>query len=393
MYVYLKVVMIDSSMAGASGDKILSALVGTGLDTEVLENAITKALLSANIEGFVKFEKSESCGMPGFRMRAELDNTPMSAQELSHNLDLAAEALKLSEWGRKIVKKALDLLLEAETKVHGSAHLHEVGEADTMVDIIGTVKAAELLGLQEAEFYSTPLELGCGSTESEHGTIPVPAPSTLKILESSGVPLLISGKVGELTTPTGAALVSALTDGKHASPGMVVGIDGIGLGTKEFSFPNITRIMIGDNDEGFDRILVIETNVDDVSGEILGWLIERLQGIVEDISILPMLTKKNRPGFTIRVVASKEQAKLAKEVLISETGTLGLKVFECQRQKVDRKISFKKVNIGGRSYNVRIKKSEQGKRSKVEFEDVKEIAKSEGASIREIMDEITRQVK
>lgn len=395
----LNVVIIDGSMAGVSGDKLLSAFVSAGIDPEIMQGELSRALVAAGISkgSFVKFEKTESRGINGLRMIAELDESPMGVKELAAAMDRAADSLMISDWGKGVASRALEEIARSEKEVHGSAHLHEIGEADTLVDIIGTVKAVELLGLGGTEFYTMPLAVGGGSIKSHHGILPVPAPATTKILIRAGIPILSSDKVGELTTPTGAALVAALTGGRYEPPPTVLGKEGIGIGTHEFAFPNIARVLVGSREgEGGDHlehIRIIETNVDDVSGEILGWLQERLQGHAEDISIFPMVTKKNRPGFCIRVVVMPEQLDETREILVGETGTLGVKIFECQRYRVPRTEKTVELTVGKGSHVVRIKSSATGKRIKPEFEDLKRIARKEGMPLREVAETVIAQIR
>jgi hypothetical protein len=397
----LNLAIIDGSMAGVSGDKLLSAFVNAGIDPEIMQAELSKVLVAAGIPeaGFVKFEGAESRGINGLRLITKLDESTMGVEELTAALDRAAEALRISDWGRGIIRKAMEELVRGEKEVHGSAHLHEIGEADTLVDLVGTVRAVELLGLGGASFYTTPLAVGCGSIKSHHGLLPVPAPATTKILMRGGVPIHSTDKVGELTTPTGAALVAALTCGRHEPPPAVMSKEGIGIGTYEFAFPNITRVLAGTRveervtEEPMEQIRIIETNVDDVSGEILGWLQERLQGYAEDIAIFPMVTKKSRPGFCIRVVVMPDFLDEVRDILVRETGTLGVKIFECQRYRVPRTERTLDFIVGKGTHAVRIKSSEDGKRIKPEFEDLKHIAKEEAMPLREVAETVMDQIR
>jgi uncharacterized protein (TIGR00299 family) protein len=391
----LKVVLIDGSMAGVSGDKILSAFVGAGADARKIEGDISKALRSIGIKvGGVKFQEAESCGIQGTRMITELSTATMGTEELVKDFEVAGRTLGLGAWGREVAKKALEELIGVEVEIHGSTHLHELGEADTIVDLIGTVKAAELMGLEGAGFYTTPIAVGCGSVVSRHGTLPVPAPATLKILQRHGIAITATNQLGELTTPTGATLVAALTEGKQDAPPFMVEREGTGIGSMVLKVPNITRVLLGDTQHAYERVKVLETNLDDVSGEVLGWFIERLQGSVEDVAVFPMTTKKNRPGFSVRVVVKPEGVEEAIKVMSKETGTLGVKIFDCQRYKEKREITSEKVRIRGRCYPVRIKWSgEGGKRMKLEYEDLRAIALSEEMSLKDISEEVMLQVR
>ncbi|MEM2001324.1 MAG: nickel pincer cofactor biosynthesis protein LarC, partial [Candidatus Methanomethylicaceae archaeon] len=295
--------------------------------------------------------------------------------------------------GINVATRAAELILEAEKEVHGEGTLHELGEIDTIVDIVGTIKAFEELRLEDAEFFTTPLRVGTGYIKSGHGILPIPSPATLCIARKGGLSISISPENYEYTTPTGAALLAALTCGKVAPPAFRVKRIGLGIGSLKLNVPNITRIIIGESNGLIERVCVVETNVDDVSGEILGWLFDRLKGVAEDISFMPIFMKKSRPGFTIRVVVRPELKDEAVKVLMEETGTLGVKVFECERVKAEKEFSEETVRIGSTEYKVRVKKSRAPWRLKPEFDDLKEIAISEGKTLREVMEEVIRQVK
>jgi uncharacterized protein (DUF111 family) len=151
---------------------------------------------------------------------------------------------------------------------------------------------------------------------------------------------------------------------------------------------------LGDIQYGYERVKVLETNLDDVSGEVLGWFIERLQGSVEDITVFPMTTKKNRPGFSVRVVVKPEGVEEAIKAMVRETGTLGVKIFDCQRYREKREMTSENVRIRERYYPVRIKMSGEGrKRIKPEYEDLKAIALSEEMSLKDVGDEVILQVR
>ncbi len=284
--------------------------------------------------------------------------------------------------------------MEAEREVHGGDKLHELGEMDTVVDIVGTLKVLEGLGLEDAEFFTTPLRVGTGYIKGGHGILPIPAPATLQIVRRAGMPILLSSENYEYTTPTGAALLAALTYGKTTRPPAfrVRGV-GVGIGTLKLDVPNITRIIIGESGGFSDKVCVLESNLDDVGGEILGWLSERLKGVAEDVSFIPIFMKKSRPGFTVRVVVRPEMKDKAVEVIMKETGTLGVKVLECERVKADREFAEETVKIGNSEYKIRVKRSRTASRVKPEFDDLKRIAVNEGRPLREVMEEVIRQVR
>jgi uncharacterized protein (TIGR00299 family) protein len=383
---YLKIVLIDPSQSGASGDKILSAFADLVPDPGELGEAVSEALgATGAFSGRVRFVEGDSHGIAGLRLKTELGSGTLDAQGMRDALEKGSEAIGLAEWGRKRVREALDLLISAEEEAHGQAHLHEVGEADTIVDILGTMKAVQTLGLDGAGFYTTPVAVGSGSVESMHGTLPVPAPATLLILSKSRLPITGTWLSGEMTTPTGAAILAALTRGRSEPPPMKAAEVGVGIGGRETGAPNITRVLISGG-ASWERIKVLETNVDDVDGEIVGWLIESLQGKVEDVTVLPMVTKKNRPGFVVRAVVREDQLETAADMIMKETGTLGVKVIDCHRIRAEWRMVTKTVLIGRKAHEIRFKVSDRNSRAKPEYEDMKRIASAEGLSLREVLE-------
>jgi uncharacterized protein (TIGR00299 family) protein len=390
---YLKIVLIDSSLAGASGDKILSALADLVSDAEELGETISEALGATGVfRGRVRFEEEDSHGITGLRLVADLGKAILDAEGIKGALAAASKAAGLGEWGRLRGEECLQLLLSSEEEIHGTPHLHEVGEADTLVDIVGTMKAIQMLGMEGSDFYTTPLAVGSGSVESMHGMLPVPAPATLSILSKSHLPMTGTSLVGELTTPTGAALIAALTRGRSEPPVVKALKVGVGIGERELGMPNITRVIVSGGGRR-ESIKILETNVDDVGGEAVGWLIESLQGKIEDVAVLPMVTKKNRPGFVIRAVVREDQLAETIEVLMKETGTFGVKVIDCQRVKAEWRTVIKAVHIGRKSHDVRFKVSSENSRMKPEYEDLKRIATEEGLSLREVMEAALAQAR
>ncbi|MCX8182121.1 MAG: nickel pincer cofactor biosynthesis protein LarC [Candidatus Methanomethyliaceae archaeon] len=382
--------IIDCATAGVSGDKILAAAVHAGgRDLRIKMEGAIKSIIG---DGVFSFEEAEANGLRGLRAVHDIHGRKYNG-DLVEAVKLASLKVGLSVWGLDIATKAAELIIEAEREVHGGSALHELGEIDTIVDIVGTIKALEELRLEGAEFFTTPLRGGVGHIRSGHGILPIPAPATLHIIQRGGMPILLSPENYEYTTPTGAAIVAALTFGKVAPPAFRVNRIGLGVGTLKLNVPNITRIIIGEGDGLLEKVWVVETNVDDVSGEILGWLWDRLKGVAEDVSFVPIFMKKSRPGFTVRVAARPELKDEVVKVVMEETGTLGVKVFECERVKASREIFEETVKIDGTEYKVRVKRSKTPSRLKPEFDDLKKIALSEGRSLREVMEEVIRQVE
>jgi uncharacterized protein (TIGR00299 family) protein len=242
------------------------------------------------------------------------------------------------------VKKKSMAIFESLARVEGhihnlppdQVHFHEVGAVDSIIDIVGAVYALEILGIER--LVVSPLPLGSGFVKTAHGRIPVPAPATLALLK--GVPVLNSGVQQEMVTPTGAALATGLAASFGPMPPMVVQNVGYGVGSRELrDRPNLLRIIIGHEEHGkqTDTVVVLETNLDDMRPEGLGYLMERLfRAGALDVVFLPVQMKKNRPGVQVQVIGSPEQKDRLMEIMVQETTTLGIRFRYSQRMVLER---------------------------------------------------------
>ncbi|MBC7120373.1 MAG: nickel pincer cofactor biosynthesis protein LarC [Candidatus Methanosuratus sp.] len=401
----MNIVLIDTSLAGASGDKMVSAFAsasGKSEDLKVSINSALKAIGRPDVE--ISFEHATSGEIGGLQLKVrdaegakdEGGIEARTAEDSLKTLGAAAESIGLRPAGKAMARRTMDLLIEAERAVHGTDVLHELGSIDTIIDIIGTFKAIELLGVGDCVFYTTPVAVGCGAATSSHGTFPVPAPATLSIIRRAGLPVTRTDVPHELTTPTGAALLATLTCGRTDTPPFRLsrGTVGNGIGRRELGFPNITRVITGEAILGTadEEIFIVETNVDDVDGEGLGWLFERLNGVAEDVCVVPMLTKKNRPGHIVMAVATSASVGRVIDAILDETGTLGVKVSTCRRLKVNRDERAVEVKISGKSYSVGVKTNLRTGCYKPSYEDCRRIALEEGIPLKRVVDLVRRQL-
>ena len=309
-----------------------------------------------------------------------------------------AEKLGLSEKAKQFASNVIHTLVDAESKLHGhhlaDAHLHEVGLVDTAAEIIGSAVAMDELGFFNAKIVATPVSVGGGLFQFSHGTVSSPSPAALAIFQSKNFPIKGGPVESELATPTGASLIVNLT--REVScfyPEMAPIKVGYGAGGKDFvEIPNVLRIVVGKPLEGClgkDQIAVLETNVDDVSGEIVGHAVDRLlaEG-AKDVTIIPMFTKKNRPGQIIKVIADQEASQRLSRLLIEETGTLGVRVYVCERHIMNRESCVVELVLGGITEHVKVKvaKDANGKviRVKPEYDDLKRLAEKTGRPLREL---------
>ncbi|MEM2123685.1 MAG: nickel pincer cofactor biosynthesis protein LarC, partial [Candidatus Bathyarchaeia archaeon] len=310
------------------------------------------------------------------------------------------ESLKLSAGAKRFASDSIKTLVSAEARVHGvdvdEVHLHESGSIDTPAEIVGAAAALEDLDLFNVKVYSTPVAVGGGLLNFSHGIVSSPAPATMEILCSKGFPLIGGPVESELATPTGVSiLVNLVQEVSRFHPLMKPTAIGYGAGERDFmEMPNILRITLGDFlDHQFlrDEISVLETNLDDVTGEILGHTVDRLlQEGARDVCIIPMFTKKNRPGQILKVIVDQVDAERLSQVLMEETGTLGIRVHPCRRYILSRESLTVEVQVDGVKEFVKIKVAKDGEggimRIKPEYDDVERIARKTGRPLREIME-------
>ena len=276
-------------------------------------------------------------------------------------------------------------LAGAEAGVHGGAgaHLHEAAGADTIIDVIGCAVALDELGAFEDRIECMPLAMGGGTVEFSHGTSPCPAYAVLEILKGTGIQCCGTGAGAELTTPTGAALVAGLVESTaQFYPPMTVGSVGYGGGARDFEgFANVLRVVRGESGWGADSVTVLETSVDDATGEQIGAMIEGLQNVALDVSVVPAVSKKNRPSHSISVVCRHSEATRAAEIVSGYAGTLGIRVRRSGRMVAPRSEGSARVRVKGVEFDVRFKTGPGG--AKPEFEDVRRVAEATGAGLRE----------
>jgi len=396
------VTVIDCQVAGISGDMFLGALLDLEANVDKVVNAIE------SIQDFIKCKNLEvnvrNVTRKGFRAKkvdVKAEKMPeMKGIELIATIKECVENLKLTDEARRFALDVINTLLSSEAKLHGKnisdAHLHEVGQIDTPAEIIGSAVALEDLGIFNSKVYSTPLAVGGGLFKFSHGTVSSPAPATLEILRSKNFPLIGGPVESELATPTGASILVNLVDEATPFYPAVKPIKvGYGAGTKDFrEIPNVLRIVLGKSlvhDLFRDEIVILETNLDDVTGEIVGQVMDKLLlGGARDVSIIPIFTKKNRPGQILKVITDKENVEHLSRLLIEETGSLGVRMYRCERRILARETIPIEIRIDGQMERVRVKASKDRKgkiiQIKPEYDDVKKIADRTSKPLREIID-------
>jgi uncharacterized protein (TIGR00299 family) protein len=398
-----KILVIDCQVAGVSGDMILGALIDLGANIDKITSAIKSMEKPEYGYKNVKIEVNQV--MRGEFKATKIDVTSEAASkrhgnELIEIVEKTADKLELSGKAKLFASNAIRTLVDTEADLHKAAfsnvHVHEVALVDTTAEIVGSAVALDDLGLFDSKIYSTPVSVGGGLFKFSHGIVSSPAPATLAIFTSKHFPIQGGPVETELATPTGAAiLVNLVNEVNRFYPPIVPLKVGYGAGNREFKeMPGVLRMTIGKplgNDFLKDEIAVLETNLDDVTGEIIGYTFDRLlQEGAKDVSVIPMFTKKNRPGQILRVITDRNDADHLSRVLIEETGTLGVRVNFCERHIIGREIFQVDILVGDVKdfVNVKVAKNSRGEiiRIKPEFEDVKRIADKTKKPLREVMD-------
>ncbi|MEA5074860.1 MAG: nickel pincer cofactor biosynthesis protein LarC [Coriobacteriia bacterium] len=335
---------------GISGDKFLGALIDAGFDLDVLREALAAMGLEAIS---VEAPKCGSAGIGGTGVRVTEAGAPR--RDFRALRDLIAHA-PIADETRQAALGALRELARAESQVHGvdidDVHFHEIGAADTLVDLLGIAMGMHALGV--TGLTASPLALGGGTVMTEHGELPVPAPATAVLLE--GMPVLPGPVGGELTTPTGAAAVRTFASGFGPVPPMVVRRVGTGCGTREIGLPNVARLLLGESAAaaaGRDRVTLLESNIDHLTPEELAVATERLRNAgALDVWQTPVVMKKGRAAIVVSVLAETSHASALADRLMAETGTLGVRMLPCDRRLADRDVTEVPTSLGPARFKV-----------------------------------------
>ena len=385
-------VIIDPQNSGISGNMVIGALVDQGVDPEKLIE-IMEYYSSHFGKVKVNIKKVKKTGISATFVDVEShDNAPILYTKLIELLE-SIEHPSITQDIINFSKKVFKTLAEAEAIVHGTTinevHFHEVGAADAVADIIGASYLFYKLGMNNKNVYGMPVALGGGRIKSMHGILSIPAPATLEILKN--IPTFGGPVNHELTTPTGAALLVNMVD-KFINyyPFLTEKKIGYGAGKIELTHPNVLRITDGKTAMDSDHVTILETNLDNVTGELMGHIFKVLMEYgARDVSIIPTITKKNRPGYLLRVITRTLDCDRLSEVIIRETGTLGVRVIPyVHRNIASRKIVPVKAIILGKKVEINIKVGMIGNdiiSVKPEYEDVRKISEESGMPLKDVM--------
>ena len=381
--------IIDAQSSGIAGNMIIGALVDLGADSSKL-----KEVMESSASEFgkvnVSFTKVNKHGIDSTYCKVELldENKPAHYKDLIAKID----NLNLDKKVKETSKKIFERIAIAESKVHGKSldeiHFHEVGASDAVGDVIGSVYGYYSLGLDKEEVIGLPIALGGGRVKTAHGILPVPAPAVLEILKDINC---VGGPVdSELATPTGCAIYTELcSEFMEFIPEGKIEKIAYGAGKKDFDYPNILRLIKTSETSNSDKIDVIETNIDHLTGEEIGYLFNKLldEG-ASDVSITPIIMKKNRQGSLLKVIANPKKRNHLIDVMFREIGTLGIRITpNLHRGIAKREFIKKSVEINGEVFDVTFKVAYVNGEvisNRVEYDDLLKIANKTNIPLREI---------
>jgi hypothetical protein len=364
---------------------ILGALVDAGVSPEQLQQQI--ALLG--VQGYsIDFEKVDRSGISATYARVSTADEH-AHRHLSDILRIIYDS-SLSDSVKERAGLIFSRLAEAEARVHNQpiekVHFHEVGALDAIIDVVGAAISFEMLGAER--FVCSPLHVGSGTVEMDHGRFPVPPPAVTELLK--GVPFYSSDIQGELLTPTGAAILSTVCHSFGPIPQLKLEQTGYGAGTREYEkFPNVLRVFIGEEESAAaadERLLIIETNMDDISPQILGHVMDRAFELgALDCYFTAIQMKKNRPGVLLSILCRPDDRERFMQLLFAETTTLGVRSYEVARRALERSVvrvetQYGPIDVKVAQLNGHIIKDMP------EFEQCRQAALKAGVPLRDVAD-------
>ncbi len=407
--------------SGISGDMTVAALLDLGADREVL----ARALESLPVKGY-RFEISrvKKAGLDACDFSVILDhghenhdhdmeylhgNSPIQddgegeeEHRHTHEHRHLADILRIiacgdmTEGARKLAQNIFGILARAEAKAHGveleEVHFHEVGAVDSIVDIVAAAVCLDNLGIGDVVI--PVLHEGRGTVRCQHGILPVPVPATANIVSEAGLKLAIMETEGEFVTPTGAAIAAAVRTEETLPKAFRILKIGLGAGKRSYERPSLLRVMILETqeEERTDRIVKLETNVDDCTGEMLGFVMEKLmEAGARDVHYTPVFMKKNRPAYQLNVICTPELTKQMESILFSETTTIGIRKMEMERAVLDRETRSVSTIYG--KAEVKICRGGGVEKWYPEYESIAAICREQGISLAEAYHEVIEAAK
>jgi uncharacterized protein (TIGR00299 family) protein len=418
--------------AGISGDMALGALVDLGVDPGDIQRELEKLGIGGWKLDFVADQRN---GIGGTHAVVELEGT---SQHIAHDDDddpqyhyrpahagdgihtpehegrgehahnswkkirALIEGSAISEGARKRALAIFTRIAEAEAQVHGlspeDVSFHEVGALDSIIDIVGTAVCLDILN--PGRITSSEIELGGGTVKCAHGILPVPAPATLRLVQ--GLPVRTGGFNKEMTTPTGAAILAASVDEFITGPASFTELKtGVGIGTRKMERPNVLRVSLRESPQGqsapqswkMEALILLETNIDDMTGEALGFLMERLfEAGALDVSFHSIVMKKSRPGTMVSVLARPGELDALRECLFRNSTTIGFREIPVNRVSLTRQEGVLQGDFGSAAFKT-VFLGKEKLRAKIEFEDRARLAREQGLSLDEAERKILQGIR
>jgi uncharacterized protein (TIGR00299 family) protein len=388
--------------AGVSGDMFIAALIDCGLDFNLLRRELKKL----GVEGYdLSVARVDRSGIFASKFEVHLHNDHDHPHDHPHDPDhhhhhhehrslseitRIIRSSNLSDRVKERAQRIFHRIGEAEAKIHNvpieSIHFHEIGALDSIIDIVGACIGLEVLQIDR--IISSPLHVGSGTFNCAHGTFPVPGPATAELLR--GVPIYSKDIVGELVTPTGAAIISTLCSSYGPMPMMKIELIGYGAGTRTYpKFPNVLRALVGELEEDTDQapmtVTVIEANIDDLNAQVFGHLMEKvLAAGALDIFYTPVQMKKSRPGVLVTLLCKPEDKQLMIEHVFRETTTIGVRYRNEKREVLRREFVTLATNYG--PIKIKVSRAPDGRVMNYapEFDDCRDAAEKHHVPVREV---------
>ncbi|MHA2226380.1 MAG: nickel pincer cofactor biosynthesis protein LarC [Candidatus Hodarchaeales archaeon] len=402
----MSIIIIDPRTSGASGDLLIAALLDIQTETFRIEfcNLFQSILAEYDPEFKINCSYVEKQGFRGTQIKTSATKKFLT-KDMNEMIENLSQRLNLMSKSKEMAIKAFKYLTDAEKKVHNKNHhvqFHELATIDTVFDIVGFSYLWEKLGLLKAKINILPIAVGGGLIEIAHGKVSVPTPATIEIIRQGNL-VVKGGPISrELLTPTGAAIIASLEAiPLKYLPLMNIKNNGRSFGTREYEKEILASLQIYQCSQPFslqkEEINVIETNVDDVDGETIGYLFELLhdEKLVLDLTILNTISKKNRPGYLIQALVDPSKTSAVIDVLIKELGTLGVRILTGYRHVVPRKIISRRIKVMEEQETVNIKRGFLGSNlvsEKIEYEDLRRIARQKGDSLQKIKKQILSDI-
>jgi pyridinium-3,5-bisthiocarboxylic acid mononucleotide nickel chelatase len=380
------------AIGGAAGDMILGALIDAGLDIASLQAELRKLDLR-DVE--IRADRVSKRRISAAQFEVSVAGVDERFHDHDHSPEQHGRALAdirkmigrsgIAESAKRRSLAIFDLIGRAEARIHGVAldevHFHEIGAIDSIVDIVGSALAVDLMGLEA--LFCSPLPVGSGFVKTSHGQYPVPAPATLEILATAGVPTRPSRVEAEQVTPTGAAILAALAT--FEQPPIRPRQIGYGAGHADLDIPNVLRVWIGEADPGpVEPLVIVETSVDDMSPELSAHIVSRcLEAGALDALLIPVIMKKGRPGVKIEVLCPPERRQDIQALLLTETTTFGVRWWGVTRMASQREHRSVQTPFG--SVTVKLRLGPGGEREAFpEFEDCRRAAQEAGVPLARV---------